>query len=142
MKWNNNEMSLFLREDHLIIVRVNTKLKKFTLPAAEECVAKIIEMVKSDKHPKALFFYMPHVYIPKNVIRCYANTALGEAAVTVFCESLTAWLMGNISVEIKKRFMKSNPASASPIKAFKNEANALAWSFERMKEASLVTVDD
>ena len=136
MKWRNGEMSLLLREDNLIVVRVHEKLHTFTLSAAEECANKIIEMVKSNKHPKALFFYMPHVYIPKKVIRCYANTVLGEAAVTVYCESLTAWLMGNISVQIRKRFMKSNPAAGAPIKAFKDEAEALAWSFERLKDAA------
>lgn len=135
MKWNNKEMSIFLREDNIIIIRIDKKVKKLTIPAAEECVAKLLEAMKVNEAPKILFFYMPDIYVSKSVIRCYADTTFKEAGMAVFCESFTAWLMGNIGVTIRQRFMGSNPAAGAPIKAFKKEAAAMAWSFERMREA-------
>ena len=44
--------------------------------------------------------------------------------------------MGNIGVTIRKRFMSSNPAAGAPIKAFKDEDEAMAWSFEQIEAAS------
>lgn len=135
MEWNNNEMSVFLGEDNIIIIRIDKEVKKLTVPAAKECVAKMQEAMKLNSQPKVLFFYMPEIYVSKDVIRCYADVAFGEAGMAVFCESFTAWLMGNIGVTIRKRFMSSNPAAGAPIKAFKNEEEAMEWSFDRIKEA-------
>jgi hypothetical protein len=136
MKWNNSEMSVFLGDDNIIIVRVDKGVKKLSLSAAKECVDKLQEAMKLNAQPKILFFYMPDIYVSKDVLRCYADTAFGEAGLAVFCESFTAWLMGNIGVTIRKRFMSSNPAAGAPIKAFKKEEEAMEWSFERIKEAS------
>jgi hypothetical protein len=136
MKWNNSEMSIVLREDNIIVVRVNKGVKKLGVPAAKECVAKIQAVMRLNKQPKVLLFYMPNIYVSKDVLRCYADTEFGEAGLAVFCESFTAWLMGNIGVTIRKRFMSSNPAAGAPIKAFKEEDEAMAWSFEQIEAAS------
>jgi hypothetical protein len=135
MKWENNEMSVFLREDNIIIIKVNKELKKLSVSAAEECAEKIQVAMKLNENPKVLFFYMPEIYVSKDVIRCYANTIFGEVGLVAFCETFTAWLMGNIGVTIRQRFMKSNPAATSPVKAFKVEKEAIAWSLDRIKEA-------
>lgn len=136
MKWNNAEMSVFLREDNIIIIRIDKEVKKLTIPAAKECVVKIQEAMQVNEHPKILFFYMPDIYVSKDIIRCYADTAFNEAGMAVLCESFTAWLMGNIGVTIRSRFMGSNPAAGAPIKAFKEEAEAMKWSFDRLEDAS------
>jgi hypothetical protein len=136
MKWSNSEMSIVLREDNIVVIKVNKGVKKLTILAAEECVVKMQEAMQVNKHPKILFFYMPYIYVSKDVIRCYADTTFKEAGTAVLCESFTAWLMGNIGVTIRRRFMGSNPAAGAPIKAFKEESEAMKWSFDRLEEAS------
>lgn len=135
MKWNNNEMSVFLREDNIIIIKVNKEIKKLSISAAKECAQKIQMTMRLNENPKVLFFYMPAIYVSKDVIRCYADTVFGEVGLVAFCETFTAWLMGNIGVAIRQRFMKSNPAATSAVKAFKIEEEAIAWSLDRIKEA-------
>lgn len=56
MKWNNNEMSFFLREDNIIFIEVDKDVKKLTVPAAKECVEKLKEAINVDENPKVLFF--------------------------------------------------------------------------------------
>lgn len=136
MKWNNNEMSVFLREDNIIIIKVDNEIKELTIPAVKECVVKIQETMQLNGQPKILFFYMPNIYVSKDVIRCYADIVFGEVGMAVFCESFSAWLVGNIGVTLRKRFMGSNPAAIAPIKAFKKESEAMKWSFDRLEEAS------
>jgi hypothetical protein len=117
-------------------VRVDDEVKKLSLPEAKECVDKMKEAMRLNKQPKALLFYMPDIYVSKDILRCYADTEFGEAGLAVFCESFTAWLMGNIGVTIRKRFMGSNPAAAAPIKAFKKEDEAIKWSQDQIEAAS------
>lgn len=136
MQWQNSEMSLFLKEDKFIVLRVNEGVKKLSVSAAEECVDKIQEAMKINEHPKVIFFYIAEIYVPKNVIRCYANTVFEEVGVAVFCASFASWLIGNIAVTIRKRFMASNPAAGAPIKAFKIEEEAIEWSLDLINKAS------
>lgn len=135
MKWNNDEASIFLREDNIIFIKFNKELKELSVPAMEECAAKVQQMMKFNGRPKVLFFHMPEIYVSKQVIRCYADTVFKEAGIAVYCESFSSWLMGNIGVTIRQRFMKSNPAAGAPAKAFKNKEEAIKWSLERIKEA-------
>lgn len=136
MKWNNSEMSVYLREDNLVIIKMNETVQTFTVPAAEECVAKIREAMKLNDQPKVIFFYLSNKYISKKVMRCYADTTFGEAGTAVLCESFTAWLMGNIAITIGDRFVASNPEADVPIKAFKKEELAMTWALNLIKEAS------
>lgn len=135
MKWNNDELSVFLGENNVIIIRINKKIKQMTVSASKECVGKIKEAMKLNNQPKVLFFYMPNIYVPKDVIRCYADVVFGEVGMAVFCESFTAWLMGNIGVKIRRRFTGSNTVTGAPIEAFKSEEEAMKWSLDRLKEA-------
>ena len=136
MKWSNSEMSVFLREDNLVIVKMNETVERLTVPAAEECVAKIREAMELNDEPKALLFYLSSRYISKKVMRCYADTSFGEVGAAVLCESFVAWLMGNIAITIAERFVTLNPEIDAPMKAFKEEELAIAWSLNLIKEAS------
>ncbi|CAA6826486.1 MAG: Unknown protein [uncultured Aureispira sp.] len=136
MKWNNSEMSLTLREDNIVYLRVNEEVKTLTVEAAEECIVKLQEAMEHNGTPKVLLFLVPKIYIPKSVMRCYTDIESIEIATALICESLTAWLMGNIALTIGQRFMALNPETAAPIKAFKKEAVAIKWSLERLKEVS------
>lgn len=135
MKWSNSEMSIVLREDNIIIIKVNKDVKQLTVPVAKKSVIRIQEAMKLNAQPKVLFFFMAQIYVSKDVIRCYTDAAFGEAGMAVFCESLTAWLVGNIGVTIRRRFMGSEAVAAVPIKAFKKEDEAIEWSLDVLKNA-------
>jgi len=133
MKWNNNEMSLILRDDNIVYLRVKEGVKVLTVEAAEECVIKLQEAMELNGTPKVLLFLVPTMYVSKNVMRCYTDIESKEVATALICESLSAWLMGNIALTIGQRFMDSNPETSAPMKAFKKEDKAILWSLEQLK---------
>jgi hypothetical protein len=135
--WKNEETSVLLRSDNIIIVGVIESATQFTLPAAKECVEEIQRVIKLNNRPNTLVLYAPDFYINKDVMRCYADTVFGEVGIGVISQSFIARFVGNIAVTIRNRFIESNPSMPDTrMKVFKNKEACITWCLDRIKQAT------
>lgn len=132
-KHNFGNLIVFFREENIIEVEQIHDWKGGDLEGAQQAVEGLKVFLKDDKGLKGILIHSPSLYQSKEVLNCYQQADLQEAAKAILVKSFTQRLIGNLYMKLSKD--KPNESERIvPSKLFTDEEKAMDWLRQKLKQ--------
>lgn len=126
---------VFYREEHIIEVEQIHDWKGGDLEGAEQAVEGLKVFVQDGKGLKGILIHSPSLYQSREVMYCYQQADLREAAKAILVKSFTQRLIGNVYMKVTRgKPNESGRIVAS--KLFTDEEKAMTWLRQQVKLAN------
>ncbi|BDS11752.1 hypothetical protein [Aureispira anguillae] len=128
MQYHTKEMTVTLRPDNILAVKINEGCNELTTEGTEECLQAMTKALALNDHPKAMIFWMAPFYVKKEVIKSYSTSEFDEVAVALVCHSYISKFVASVALKMRERFTSSEHTNQNaPIKVFLKEEEAFEW---------------
>jgi hypothetical protein len=126
---------VFYREENIIEIEQIHDWKGGDLEGAQQAVEGLKLFLKDNKGLKGILIHSPSLYQSREVMNCYQQADLYEAAKAILVKSFTQRLIGNLYMKVTKG--KPNESGrVVPSKLFTNEEKAVEWLREKVIEVN------
>ncbi|MFK7799537.1 MAG: hypothetical protein AB8E82_18945 [Aureispira sp.] len=132
-KYTFGNLIVFFREENIIEVEQIHDWKGGDLEGAQQAVEGLKVFVQNSKELNGILIHSPSLYQSKEVMNCYQQADLQEAAKAILVKSFTQRLIGNVYM----KFVKGQPNESGrivPSKLFTDEEKAMDWLREQLKQ--------